>query len=93
MQKSLRMHHEENAIFNCTYKIGLTEYTGRENAAHAITSLRKASSNQNIYELAKYYYNTTYLVALKADHNLIISQILINHINTNIVMKLCQINL
>jgi len=86
------MHHEENAIFNCMYKIGLTEYTGRENAGHATTSLQKAFSNQNIYELAKYYYNTTFSHC-KTDHNLIISQIPINHINTNIVMKLCQINL
>ena len=36
-----------------------------------------------------YYYNTTYLFSLKAHRNPIIFQILVNHINIIIVMKLC----
>jgi len=39
-----------------------------------------------------YCYNITYaLVTLNARHNPVIYQILINHINAIIVMKLCQI--
>ena len=42
--------------------------------------------------LAKYYYNTTYLFTPKAhDHKRTVFQILVNHINIIIVMKLCQI--
>jgi len=42
--------------------------------------------------LAKYYYNATYLFTLKAHHNPITFQILINYINAIIIVKLSQIN-
>jgi len=46
---------------------------------------------QVFISLAKYCYNATYLVTLKAHHYPIIFQILINHVNAIIAVKLCQI--
>jgi len=45
---------------------------------------------KTLMSLAKYYYTATHLFTQKAHHKLIIFQILISHINTVIIIKLCQ---